>query len=367
MEGKSLKDRVAGLQSKDFLEGLASVSLLKRRRDGELATITEFNRQLGHVILACLNSTNFINGMTPHEITHVRLAVAEFVQDLHIEAPTLPLPLSHIGLVMTPANRKAEIDRREKEYLTKIMQGIQMPVLVRYLKHHLEIARLSAYLLDPTTGLYVRRAGLDFIEGLMDEDPDQWIAVVLHDIDRFKHINDTYGHPVGDVVLSKVGQVLRDTSRPGDMLLNMGSSAHGKAEDDFFSLIEVTEETEHAGSAPVRLGGEELVDVVRIPEDKDPRMVGLHVALRQNSSIRNTPISTAEYGDISVTVSTGVAVGPVHDFGEILLDADKAMYRAKKGFKEGSTTRFGDRNQVWAFWKDTPEPRDTLDLEHTMD
>lgn len=85
-----------------------------------------------------------------------------------------------------------------------------------------QLAELAAR--DGLTGLYNQRA---FMERLMeiaafDRRENKPISLILIDVDRFKLINDTYGHPVGDQVLRELASVLLKNVRAGDFLARYG-------------------------------------------------------------------------------------------------------------------------------------------------
>jgi GAF domain-containing protein len=77
---------------------------------------------------------------------------------------------------------------------------------------------------DPLTGLHNRRSVGDQLMELIDRvhSNQQLLSVALLDIDWFKRINDTYGHPAGDAVLGRMARLLRDCFRPGDLLGRYG-------------------------------------------------------------------------------------------------------------------------------------------------
>ncbi len=107
---------------------------------------------------------------------------------------------------------------------------------------------------DPLTGLGNRRAlGLALAPELTAEHADS--AVLLLDLDRFKEINDTWGHNVGDEVLKTVAERLTHTVRSTDLVARLGG-------DEFAVLVrpaahaEVLRERLHAAvSAPMQVGG----------------------------------------------------------------------------------------------------------------
>jgi two-component system cell cycle response regulator len=118
------------------------------------------------------------------------------------------------------------------------------------------------------------------------------LSVVLFDIDHFKQVNDTYGHPAGDLVLVEFARRLLDGLRAGDI----------------------------AG----RWGGEEFLLIL-------PRtgLVGaINVAERIRALTAATPI-TAAAELITVTVSGGCALGPASEPGDLVRAADNRLYQAK--------------------------------------
>jgi len=121
------------------------------------------------------------------------------------------------------------------------------------------------------------------------------ISVMSIDIDHFKAINDTYGHPVGDQVLIQIGNNILSNIRTEDIL--------------------------------ARIGGEEFS--VLLPETDTQQ--ALLLAERIRESQQKTRISGNWQVDIQVTVSIGVATLKVSDknFDELFLRADNALYTAK--------------------------------------
>ncbi|MBM3153540.1 MAG: HDOD domain-containing protein, partial [Chloroflexi bacterium] len=73
---------------------------------------------------------------------------------------------------------------------------------------------------DLLTGLHNRRAGMETLEQAWSaaDRSGQGVAVMMVDIDRFKSVNDTHGHAIGDKVLSEVGRLIRVTARRDDFV-----------------------------------------------------------------------------------------------------------------------------------------------------
>lgn len=71
---------------------------------------------------------------------------------------------------------------------------------------------------DTLTGLYNRRRTMEYLESLLANAESQ-ISICLCDIDHFKHVNDTYGHDIGDVVLTTISDTFR-TKLPPDTFIS---------------------------------------------------------------------------------------------------------------------------------------------------
>jgi diguanylate cyclase (GGDEF)-like protein len=168
--------------------------------------------------------------------------------------------------------------------------------LVTMLKERSEAAYKVAALTDPLTGLANRRAFMDRAGRLLDRNAvdDKPVSVLAFDLDRFKGINDAFGHAVGDQVLRMFADVLSRTMRPADIA--------------------------------ARIGGEEFV--VMLPGCST--LAALAIADR----IRGTFQDDALFVDgqrLGATVSVGVAssFARVLSLTSILANADSALYRAK--------------------------------------
>lgn len=149
---------------------------------------------------------------------------------------------------------------------------------------------------DPLTGLLNRRgfderAAIELAHGRRQERP---FALVTFDIDHFKHVNDRWGHDVGDQVLRHVGSVLGAQAREVDVLARFGG-------EEFVALLPGTDAA----------GGETFAARVR-------------AALRADTA----PLPP-------VRVSAGVSVGNSGDDPIMMLRrADDALYRAKRSGRD---------------------------------
>ncbi|MEX6723135.1 diguanylate cyclase [Parapedomonas caeni] len=150
---------------------------------------------------------------------------------------------------------------------------------------------------DPLTGLYNRRYLNETINrDLADvERTGQPLAVALLDLDHFKHFNDTYGHAVGDLVLSRVAQVLQASCRQSDMVCRFGGEE--------FMLV---------------MPGTTQADALAKLDDLRRRIGSIHETV--NELVIDFP-----------TISAGLAMAPLNGrtLEQLAHCADAALYEAK--------------------------------------
>jgi len=77
---------------------------------------------------------------------------------------------------------------------------------------------------DPLTGLLNRRGFMAELEVIKHH---QYYSFMIIDLDNFKHVNDTYGHPIGDEVLVRVTTAIQQQIRDRDMLCRLGGEEFG--------------------------------------------------------------------------------------------------------------------------------------------
>ena len=154
---------------------------------------------------------------------------------------------------------------------------------------------------DGLTGLTNHRNFQELFDALVlrSERYKRRFSLVLCDIDYFKKVNDTYGHPVGDVVLKKVARVLKASARGTDIV--------------------------------ARYGGEEFAILM---EEADGR-AAVATAERIRESIKQE-VFHSEIGSFSCTMSLGVATFPEDATakGRLTVCADEALYAAKHGGRD---------------------------------
>lgn len=179
--------------------------------------------------------------------------------------------------------------------------GSHIDVAQRVIQHQLEQKRVQENLWnqanhDPLTGISNRRSILRALErqSVLVQQRNQPLGLLMMDLDFFKHINDTYGHDGGDVVLKEVATRLKQCVRTSD---SVG-----------------------------RFGGEEFLAV--IPSCSGEELIRL--AERIRFSMKH-PVS---YSDVLIPISMSIGVA-VHfqsesDVLDSLKRADQALYVAKE-------------------------------------
>lgn len=168
---------------------------------------------------------------------------------------------------------------------------------------------------DPLTSLYNRRAFSEFLTTsfAMSKRNDRPFAVLILDLDHFKEINDTLGHPVGDALLQQVSQRVLKACRQTDILARLGG-------DEFAILIPELEVQDAVTSLARRIN-----DVLRKPYNIAGRSVSVTAS-----------VGAAEYSEQLDSIEA------------LLVRADEALYRAKREGRGGF--------RVWMDSKSTALP-----------
>ena len=148
--------------------------------------------------------------------------------------------------------------------------------------------------LDGLTGAYNKRATEEYINRILTQMPNEKGTFVILDIDKFKEVNDQYGHAVGDTVLHELSKTFFRHFRKDDII--------------------------------GRIGGDEFVIYMRNTESKEIASARINKLIE---NVRNLPFE--EMNGKYVTISVGIAFAP--EAGSCYMDlyknADTALYEAK--------------------------------------
>jgi len=150
---------------------------------------------------------------------------------------------------------------------------------------------------DLTTGVYNRRGLFELAQRELDraERYERPLAAIMLDIDEFKNVNDTYGHPIGDIVLKELAYRLKNNLRSIDIL--------------------------------GRYGGDEFV--IMLPETTVD--CAHEIAERLCKIIKEEPFTPTDLS-LPITISLGIAItdGKRCDLNTLIKHADEAMYKSKR-------------------------------------
>lgn len=183
---------------------------------------------------------------------------------------------------LRPTDERRRVVRLLIDQLSAAQSGIA---------HRQQLSHLASH--DPLTGVRNRRGLTD----LLADHPGA--ALVICDLDHFKEVNDRHGHNVGDLVLARFGELLRELCRDNDV--------------------------------PIRLGGEEFC--VLLPNTDRAGAMAAAERLRIETSRRMRDLIPE-----GITVSVGVALDPDHalDPERLLSAADRGLYEAKQAGRDRS-------------------------------
>ena len=185
-----------------------------------------------------------------------------------------------------------------KDASFKIRSIIDTKQRLTQMSSNIEKAEKSA-VTDAMTGLYNRRYYDHFVNELIGkcEEDHSSFAIIMSDVDNFKNYNDTNGHQLGDVVLTKVAKILQENVRKNDMV--------------------------------ARYGGEEFIIVL----PGATGVVGKKVAENMRRKIEEAPFPKEKTQPLGkVTISFGVSTFPEQatSVEDLLKNADDCLYVAKE-------------------------------------
>ncbi|MBN2705469.1 MAG: diguanylate cyclase [Deltaproteobacteria bacterium] len=206
------------------------------------------------------------------------------------------IPVIFITSMSDEAAIEKAYDAGAVDYVTKPFKPKELLARVRIQIEHLELIEKLEFLAshDPMTGIYNRRKFFELAEKVFRRKPHNLYAAMI-DIDRFKSINDSYGHPVGDQVIRGVAAIIQESID----------------EHNIFG----------------RLGGEEFA------------LLGCYSSREQVTShlekVREkveAMVVEADSGELlSCTICVGIAENniTIKNLDELLSQADKMLYEAK--------------------------------------
>lgn len=203
-----------------------------------------------------------------------------------------------IGFILIQHQEKDFFTKDHAVFLSSLGNHIGVAIENNLLYNHI---RESAYL-DGLTGIFNKRYFFEVLNANPKLDELKY-SIVMVDLDNFKTVNDTYGHPFGDVVLKKVAGIINTTIRPNDIV--------------------------------ARYGGEEIIVFLSNFSDKDKVLRRIEIIRKE---IEETMIED-EGVSASVTASFGVYCKGDEKItlDDVIKRADENLYLSKRNGKNKIT------------------------------
>jgi diguanylate cyclase (GGDEF)-like protein len=195
--------------------------------------------------------------------------------------------------IITVARRGHPIDEDDREVLRSL--AAQTTLALENVDLHFQVQRQAVT--DELTALANHRRFQELLAMEMEQVRRYHypVGLIMLDVDDFKKVNDTYGHPQGDIVLAEVARVVRESSREAD--------------------------------APARYGGEEMTVILPHTDLEGATAI----AERVRTAVEGLQIPlVGSPGTLRVTASLGVASSVEGNKDALIASADAALYAAKR-------------------------------------
>jgi diguanylate cyclase (GGDEF)-like protein len=262
----------------------------------------EFWAQAGATLLHFDRSDGFEGriGEPPEDVAAVLAGEEPEPSDRLLIPLTSPASGRVVAVAVLEFLDRPELDEPSRAALQQIADLVEVGMEREVLRRVGDFERSRLYeqaVHDPLTGLH-NRLSLDDATARICATDDRGsapkVAALMIDIDHFKRVNDTYGHPVGDRVLQHVARSIALTVRPGDIA--------------------------------VRFGGEEFLVVLAEVDGDSSSAIAERIRARIADPVPGQP---------TITASIGIALRLPHEGGDNLVKrADEALYEAKEAGRD---------------------------------
>lgn len=231
-----------------------------------------------------------------------------FTEDKKLLALPLKSEGKEVGILVAKSTND-KISEKDEDYLTQLSS--QIATTINRANVYAEILKHAT--LDALTGFYNRRQLEERIKQEVSNAKRQNAPLcgIMTDVDFFKHVNDTYGHAVGDLVLKTIAKVIRSQLREYDIAGRYGG-------EEFSILLPFTklEEAQMVAERLRKTIEQKVIDISKVNKESDVK-------------------------EISVTISMGIYEIKSSDNDEDLLrKADKALYEAKNTGRNKVVTQY---------------------------
>jgi len=225
----------------------------------------------------------------------------EVCKKLKENSSTKDIPIIFITAKTDEDSIEKAYDVGGSDYVTKPFQPKE---LISRVKKELKLQELMDELkllasTDPMTQLYNRRYFTNVTKHILGlaKRQEQPLSLIMADIDKFKNINDTYGHHIGDEVIVYLAKIMKKQQRESDIIC--------------------------------RYGGEEFVILLPNTDLKNAKLIAENL----RKTIETSSIELENNEKLNFTLSLGVSVVDVKNednIFEVLQRADEALYEAKE-------------------------------------
>lgn len=256
---------------------------------------------LSHSMIKTVSFSEAMNFLAAH-IIHKDYAEA-FVDFFNVELMLNQYKegkrdLSLITYILISRGTYKWMEFKARLYFSRITNTLRITIVLNDLDEEIrdkERLKIKSEI-DTLTGLYNRESTISqIIECIGENEPQKNHALLFIDLDHFKQVNDQLGHPFGDTVLQKIAEMLRLLFRKDDVIGRIGG-------DEFLILLK------------------------NVTSQSDAKK-------RASMIFQTVPLYQVENNkELFVTCSVGGAMylGNGKTFDTLYLEADQALYRAKK-------------------------------------
>ena len=225
--------------------------------------------------------------------------VADRVQSVFGLSHTLTAPLRSEAGVLGAIVLSRRSSHSWSESARRLLRGAASETAAALVRAESYREATASAATDPLTGLPNRRYFDEFAALVSGgRRAGDGVAVLMIDIDKFKGLNDTFGHPAGDQVLRSVAEAITSAVRDQDV--------------------------------PARVGGEEFAVLLRNPGPMDAVEVGERV----RQAVRDLDLGRLGIPGVSVSVGVANATDPEEAIAALVDRADQALLRAKRAGRD---------------------------------
>jgi len=194
---------------------------------------------------------------------------------------------------------KNKLLKKIDKYKKILKNKLEHMTIIKNHSDKIESLHKKVYL-DSLTGIYRREKYEEYIITEFKDHPKK-VALIMFDLDKFKSINDTYGHATGDIVIQKIGQLIKRNIRL-------------------------------SSDIAIRYGGEEFLAIIQSSISENIENIALNIAEKIRSDFEKYTFFSNEGIKFNGTVSSGIYhnINEKEDFSTFYQNADKALYFAKK-------------------------------------